>query len=128
VTKKPEIVRGMAERVEARRRELGLTPGAFAEAAELTGPALAHVRAGHRRKYLDSTIFGVARALRWKTDWYERLLQDRDPEIEDRLFPILKREERFAPDLAASGAVDVSDLSEADRQYVLDLVERLRGR
>jgi transcriptional regulator with XRE-family HTH domain len=32
------------------------------------------------------------------------------------------------PELAASGAVDVSDLSEADRQYVLELVERLRGR
>jgi hypothetical protein len=122
-------VPGMARRVEARRRALGLTPGDFVKATGLSSQGAKNVRNGLRRDYLDDTIFGVARALRWTTDWYQRLLDDEDPEIDDGVFPSVGRwEERGTPDLAASGAVDVSDLSEADRQYVLDLVERLRGR
>jgi transcriptional regulator with XRE-family HTH domain len=121
----------MAERVEARRRELGLAPGAFAERSGLTAPALAHVRAGRKRRYQESTIYGVARALRWRTDWYERLLADQEPEVDDGALPSDGQFDRGVPDhpqLAASGSIDVSDLSNEDRQYVLELVERLRGR
>lgn len=85
-------VPGMAERVENRRKELRLSPGDFAGRAGLTRQALADVRGGKRKQYQDVTINGVARALRWKTDWYERILAgkapvvDRDaPSSEDRV-------------------------------------------
>jgi hypothetical protein len=117
----------MADRVERRRRELGLTPGAFAELAQLTAPALAHVRAGHRRKYQDSTIFGVARALRWRTNWYESMLENQDPLLDDGVFESVGMwEDRGQPQLAAAGTIDISDLTEEDRKTVLDLVHRLK--
>lgn len=71
-------VPGMAEAVQKRAQALGLTPKTFAQHAHLTGPGLAHVRAGTRRKYEAKTIQGVARALRWPLDWYDRLVAGED--------------------------------------------------
>jgi transcriptional regulator with XRE-family HTH domain len=55
-------------------------------------------------------------------DVFERAQREWDEAL-DPLPP-----EPAEPQLAASGSVDVSDLSEDDRARVLDLVERLRGR
>ena len=76
-------VPGMTAAVEARRQELGLTPDAFAAATGLTRTGASNVRRGERRDYQDKTITGVAVALRWKRDWYERLLRGDQPEPED---------------------------------------------
>jgi hypothetical protein len=76
-----ERVPGMAECVEGRRRELGLSPRQFADTAGVTTEALRPVRAGRRKQYRDSVVFGVARALRWEPDWYDRLQAGQDPLI-----------------------------------------------
>lgn len=99
----------MAEAVEARRIELGLDPGSFAESADLTREGVRTVRAGHRRKYNDRTIFGVARALKWRSDWYDRLLEGLSPVPEDR-----------APDLA-----EEVRLLRGEVRSLADLVRRL---
>lgn len=92
----PEVVEGMSEAVERRALELGLAPGTFAARARLTPQGLEPVRAGERRNYQRKTIVGVARALRWPLDWYERLQNgevdlphtdhpEQDPDVEERL-------------------------------------------
>lgn len=74
-----ESVPGMAEAIERRRLDLGLTKGELAERAEVTRQGLDPVRRGERRDYNDRTIIGVARALRWEVDWYARLCDGREP-------------------------------------------------
>lgn len=75
----------MAEAVEKRRRDRGLSPGGFADAAGLTPQGLAPVRAGQRKRYEDKTIVGVAKALAWSMDWYDRLVAGQFPdEVDDR--------------------------------------------
>lgn len=69
----------MAERIEARRNELGLSPGAFAKAAGLTLEGVAPVRKGYRRSYQDRVRQGVARALRWRYDALDLLMAGQDP-------------------------------------------------
>jgi hypothetical protein len=75
----PLTVPGMAEAVEARWQALRLTPGTFAEASGLTRQGLDPVRAGERRSYKRATILGVAKALHWRDDWYDRLLAGEQP-------------------------------------------------
>lgn len=67
-------VDGMRQAVEARMRQLGLTPTTFAHAAGVTVQGLDPVRAGVRKQYQAKTRIGVARALRWPEDWYDRLV------------------------------------------------------
>lgn len=74
-----EEVPGMAERVERRRRELGLTPTGFARAAGLSLQGLAPLRKGYRRAYHDKLKLGVARALHWEDDAVDRLLDGEEP-------------------------------------------------
>lgn len=78
-----EPVPGMAECIQARCAELGLTPGGFADAAGLTRQGLTDVRSGRRKRYQGVTIYGVAKALRWKPDWYDRILDGQEPEPAD---------------------------------------------
>lgn len=100
----PETVDGMAEAVESRRNALGLSPGDLAAAAGLTREGMRLVRAGHRRAYNDKTIFGVAAALRWRSDWYDRLRQGlapeeaaiMDPEVNERFSRIEARIDELA--------------------------------
>lgn len=68
----------MAEAIEARRRERQLSPGDFARRAGLTVQGLAPVRNGVRKGYQDKVRAGVARALAWPVDWYDRLLAGED--------------------------------------------------
>lgn len=89
-----DIVPGMADAIEARRNELGLSVGSLADAAGLTRQGLAPLRAGLCRAYNDATIFGLAGALRWPNDWYARVRRGEppmdgekadDPEVSRRL-------------------------------------------
>jgi transcriptional regulator with XRE-family HTH domain len=63
----------MADAIESRRRERRLSPSAFAIAAGVTPQGLAPVRRGERRNYQEKILTGVAAALWWPLDWYERL-------------------------------------------------------
>lgn len=75
-----QTVPGMAEAVQARMDERGLSPGDFARLADVTPQGLAHVRQGRRKRYQSKIKFGVARALQWPPDWYERLEAGEDPD------------------------------------------------
>jgi hypothetical protein len=75
-----EIVEGMADAVERRAVQRGLSPTLFAELAGLTNSGLAPVREGRRRNYSTKTRFGVATALGWPVDWYDRILAGEDPD------------------------------------------------
>lgn len=75
-------VPGMAAVIGARMKELGLGPGDFAAAADLTRQGLDDVRAGVRKRYQFKTIKGVARALAWELDWYDRMLAGDLPVID----------------------------------------------
>lgn len=76
-----EVVPGMAEAIEARRKELNLSPGQFAKDAGVTPQGLRAVRRGFRRNYQHKLKVGVARALRWQDDSIDRLLAG-DPPVE----------------------------------------------
>lgn len=68
----------MAEAIEARRLARGLSPGQFARDAGLTAQGLVPVRRGYRREYHDKVRVGVARALHWPLDWYDRIRDGED--------------------------------------------------
>lgn len=79
-TDDPKVIPGMAEAIEARRLDLGLTPGAFAEALGQSTQAARNLRNGLDRDYQDSTRFALARALRWPIDAIERIRSGRLPD------------------------------------------------
>lgn len=70
----------MAEAINNRiaQREFG-TIESLAQAAGLTTEALIPVRKGFRKNYARKTRLGLAKALAWPLDWYERLLAGDDP-------------------------------------------------
>lgn len=72
-------VPGMAEAIERRMNELGLTPTTLATASGLTYEGVRPVMLGTRKAYQAKTRQGVARALGWPHDWYQRLLAGEDP-------------------------------------------------
>lgn len=111
-----EINPAMADAVDRRRLQLGMTPGDFATAAGLTRQGLDPVRKGELRKYNDRTILGVARALRWEPDWYERLSSGRSP-IEAQPHP----GDESWDDLRSS-------LSPEDQASVRAIIESLRSK
>jgi transcriptional regulator with XRE-family HTH domain len=69
----------MAKAIEDRRRARQLSPSDFARQAGLTVQGIAPVRNGVRKGYQDKVRAGVARALAWPLDWYDRLLAGEDP-------------------------------------------------
>lgn len=73
------VLPGLAAAIERRRLAVGLGKGRLAAAAGLSREGLAPLLKGYRRAYNDSTIIGIARALRWEVDWYERLQQGEAP-------------------------------------------------
>ncbi|HEX7276331.1 MAG TPA: hypothetical protein VF244_03070, partial [Acidimicrobiales bacterium] len=74
-----EVVPGLAEAIERRRIERGLTPGAFAEAAGVTPQGLVPLRKGYRRRYREKLKIGVCEALGWTADSIDLLLEGRLP-------------------------------------------------
>lgn len=75
-----ETVPGMAEAIRRRAESRGLSPSRFAEAAGLTEPGLKPVRDGVRKQYALKTRRGVAVALGWPLDWYDRMVAGEDPD------------------------------------------------
>ena len=75
-----DIVPGMADAIRRRAEQRGLTPGLFVELSGLTEPGLRPVREGVRKQYAAKTRRGVAVALAWPLDWYDRLLAGEDPD------------------------------------------------
>lgn len=69
----------MAEIVEDRRRSRGLSIDELARRADLTREQVTRVRKGDRRRYDERTIDGIAVALDWQLDWYDRLLAGEEP-------------------------------------------------
>ena len=107
----------LAEAVEQRRRELGLTIGDFAAAAGLTRQGLDPIRRGVVKQYEDRTLFGVARALRWAGDWYDRILAGDDPA------------ELATPNgHDVDEVVDLTGLTEDDKAQIRAIVERFKRR
>lgn len=74
-----ELVPELAEAIERRRRELGLTVGDLARITGLTRQGLAPLREGRRRAYQERLTLPVAKALGWQPDAIERLLQGLQP-------------------------------------------------
>ena len=112
----PKVVPGMADAVEARRRALGLGPGDFAKFSGLTRQGLDDVRNGVRKRYLDKTINGVARALHWRDDWYERLAAGQEP---------VESAPEARPAGERSPADDVTDRLDSLQDQVRELSEQI---
>lgn len=74
-----EIVPGMAEAIERRRKELGLSPGDLAEESGLSRTGIADMRKGYRKLYQDGPKLRVCRALQWTPDSIDRLLNGLPP-------------------------------------------------
>jgi transcriptional regulator with XRE-family HTH domain len=91
-----EVVPGMADAIERRRRERGLSPSDFAREAGVTLAGLAPLRSGKRRNYMHRLKVGVAHALWWPEDAVDRLLDGEDPKTFEEVRP------ESADDVAAS--------------------------
>lgn len=112
-------VPGMADAIERRRLELGMTIGDLADAAGITRQGLDPVRRGEHRSYNDRTIMGVARALRWDVDWLDRLIAGRRPrEVRGNLLP----------DDGEDWNQFKSSLSEEDRAAIRTIIDGLIAR
>lgn len=79
-----EVVPALRDAVEKRRKELGLGPGALAEAAGVTNEGLMPLRRGYRKQYQERLTAGVCRALGWTTDSIDRILAGGQPQLLDQ--------------------------------------------
>ena len=73
----------MAEAIERRRLERGLTVSDFARAAGVTPQGLAPLRKGIRRNYREKLKIGVCAALGWTADSVDLLLNEHPPSEAD---------------------------------------------
>lgn len=115
-----DSVEGMADAIAGRMADEGITPGLFAELSGLTGPGLTPVRKGQRKAYEPATIRGVATALRWPLDWYDRLLAGDDW----RTFP--DTEHRPAPRSTVARLTALEAEMVELRQFVSGLADEVR--
>jgi hypothetical protein len=115
----------MAEAIHHRAEQRGLSPSRFAEAAGLTEPGLKPVRDGVRKQYALKTRRGVAVALGWPLDWYDRLVAGDDW----RSFPEAEHAATPASDRSRLAAVEqeLTAIREA-LAVVVDRVEELARR
>ena len=104
-----DLIPGMAEAIEARRRLLNLSVGELAAIAGITPQALSGYRKGERRDSpaADRTKRGLAIALQWPGDWYERLDAGEDASTfqsptwaEDRLRGLREERARIEAEIA----------------------------
>lgn len=120
-----EVVPGMADAIEKRRKDLGMSPGEFAAAAGLTAPGLAPVRKGYRRAYQDKVKLGVARALEWPVDAVDRLLAGERVEPDPPTTPggaALPPDEEFG-----FAALDGEKLTDEEKRAAIAVVRALRA-
>lgn len=71
----------MADAIEARRMELGLTVGELSARSGVTEPGLMPLRRGELREYRDASKIGLCRALGWTTNSID-LLMDGEPPVQ----------------------------------------------
>lgn len=69
----------LASRVEARRRELGMTPTELADATGLSAAALLNLRNGEIRRYQERLTLPLTRVFGWSPDSIDRLLNGDEP-------------------------------------------------
>jgi transcriptional regulator with XRE-family HTH domain len=79
VPESEDVVPGMAEAIEERRLERGLTLKAFANTAGVTPQGLVPLRKGYRRNYREKLKIGVCTALGWTADSIDLLLNGQPP-------------------------------------------------
>lgn len=97
-----DVVPGMAEAIERRMIERGLSPSQFAAAAGVTYQGLLPLRRGERKRYQTKLKLGAARALGWPADAVDRLLagevpgevDENDPELAERVSQMESRLQR----------------------------------
>lgn len=75
-----DVSNDVAEAIERRRNELGLTVTQMVQRSGLTAPGLLPLRKGERRNYADVTKFGLAKALNWPLNAVDRLLSGEMPD------------------------------------------------
>lgn len=80
---KYEVVPELADAIESRRKELGLTPGQLAQAAGVSAEGLMPLRKGYRKQYQDRLTLAVCRVLGWSADSIDRLLDGEAPVVLD---------------------------------------------
>lgn len=80
-------VPGLADAIERRRRDLGLTVGDLARVTGITRQGLAPLREGKRKAYQERLTMPVCRALGWRSDAIERLMQGLAPVELDAVEP-----------------------------------------
>ena len=106
----------IAELVRDRRKSLRLSQRAAATAANVSSTTWQSFEK-HHHPVSELTVVGMARALSWPDDWYDRLAAGADPD-----------------ELAAAGhsdetdVVDITGLSQADKDAILAIVERFKTR
>ena len=121
----------LAEAVERRRKELGLTPNALAEATGLSLQALRNIRRGEIRQYQERLTFPLTQALGWSPDSIDRILAGGDPvvvEVDDdalsQLHAVVEAQGRVLVLLAREAIAWLDDAEQlADG---LDVLERLQ--
>jgi hypothetical protein len=134
MTQQGEQVPGMAEAVEARRLELNLGLRELEALSELTRQGLQPVRAGVRKQYSDKTRRGIARALRWPPDWYDRLLVGDDPGdapvVPDRFTEVFRRldEQDALLDSLAKAVADLAELMDRGVEVRTRVLRQLEAR
>ena len=88
------IVPELADAIEGRRRQLGLSVGQLARAADLTTEGLRPLRRGEARDYQERTVLNLCRALKWTPDSIDRVLRGESPVEDGDAAPVGNLEER----------------------------------
>lgn len=103
----------MVEAFARRCDELRLTLNDLVDRSGLTRQGIANVKNGHERHYHKATIYGIAEALEWEPDWYDRLRAGKKPK------PAISRSDD-------GPRSEVGELRRAVRELLLDAKDRER--
>lgn len=116
---KYEVVELLRDRIEERRRQLGLDPQAFVEATGLTRGGLDPLRKGYRKQYQERLTIPVCRVLGWTPDSIDRLLRGEEP--------VLLVSQQRDRDPVVEELVRLKDASTAQMQELTERVLRLEA-
>lgn len=122
----------VAEAIEARRIELGITSERLAQLADVSNSTIKNLRRSERAKYSETTLWNVGRALGWTNESLERIARGEEPIL---LVPepvVIRRVDNGRPVVdvldidARLGRADAETLNavKAAVQAILDLAER----
>lgn len=117
-----EVNERLRELVEARRKELGLTPTKLAEATGLTTQGLMPIRRGEVKRYQERLTGPLCAALGWTADSVDRILAGGDPIIEGGL---VDPSRRTTVTLPADEAAALRQLIAIQALQLVELTERV---